>query len=532
MLPKPARQGPHPPTRPTLSVVVPAYNVAAFLPKCLDSILAQDVDLEVVIVDDGSTDGSRAIAEGYARRNRGIQVLSSAHQGPGAARNLGIRQACGEFLTFADSDDVVAAQAYSAMVATLEESGSDFVVGSVRRLVGGRRVETDFQRRLRRKRGLRVAINDDPEALLNVYVWNKLFRRSFWDRAGLRFPSGLRYEDQVTVTEAYLRAHAFDVIPRVVYLWRVRSDGSSITQRRNLVGDLNDRLVTKRMTTELVETLGAPEVIAFWLSHGLGGDLPLYFRRIPGCSDQYWQRLVEGVRELFAGRPPIWESRLLRVHQRLVGWLVTNDRRDQAETVIRWLAEHPGPLPLETRGNHVVACIPFHGDPASGIPVELFRLADHELRFDARVWRVAVEGDTLLVSGGGVVRGAPTSGVTCSIEVALRSPTGVQLPMTVEPRPTSEVTTWVDRLPQRYDEGGFVARIGSPALWDAVASGRGPWRVIVSVTVDQIARSGLFRSKADGVQLPLVMTGDTAGQLQLDFRPEAGLVLTHRVSAD
>ena len=94
---------------------------------------------------------------------------------------------------------------------------------------------------------------EHPEILGDVFAWNKVFRRTFWDGAGLAWPEGVRYEDQPTTTRAYLAARAFDVLPEVVYHWRIRYDGTSITQQRSSVRDLADRLATKRMSLATVE---------------------------------------------------------------------------------------------------------------------------------------------------------------------------------------------------------------------------------------------------------------------------------------
>lgn len=511
--------------------MVPVYNVEEYLPACLDSILAQDLaDLEVVMVDDGSTDGSAAQAADYAARHSNITLVSSVNRGIGSARNLGVRQSGGEFLAFVDSDDLVLPQAFSVMVSTLEESGSDFAVGSVQRLTGGELVEPPFLRQLHRQRRQRLSIRDQPRMISDSYAWNKVFRRAFWDSAGLKFPEGVRYEDQVTITEAYLRAEAFDVVRRPVYAWRVRPDGTSITQRRYELGDLEERLTTKQMTTDVISRLGPAEVMNFWQSHGLGGDLPLYFRHIPGCSDEYWQRLVSGLQEVYAGHPPLHESRLLRVHQRLVGWLVTHDCRREAETIQRWLAGHPGPLPLRTQGEHVLALLPFHDDPASGIPPELFLLAEHELTFDAQLRTVYNAGRGLEVHGFAVIRGAPTSGTTCTIAACLRSDTGQRLDLEVRPEPSAAVSEWVGRLPQRYDEGGFVTSVdfAQPSVGAEASGGNGRWEMKLSVDVAYISREGQFRSKAPDAGLPLTVSSSPA--LVASFDRDAGLVIT--VSSD
>ncbi len=510
---------------PRLSVVVPLYNVEAYVSDCLESLVAQTYsDLEVIIVDDGSTDGSTAIANRYAESHQHWRMVRTANRGLGAARNRGAAEAHGEYIAFLDSDDLLPAYAYELMVSTLDESGSDFVVGSAEQLVDGERSELGFIRLAHRERRLGIKVEDLPEVTRNVFAWTKVFRRSFYERIDLTFPEGVKYEDQPACMKAYLLSQGFDVVKRPVYVWRIRSDGSSITQRRHELVDLRDRLTTKQMTTDVVTELGSPEVLDYWARNGLAGDLPVYFREILGADDDYWEVLHTGVRELFAGLPPIHESRL-RVPQRLVGWLVTEERRSDAETVLAWLEQHPGPLPLRVDGDHVVAGLPFADEPGSGIPAETFWLGAHELEFDARLQNAHWDGTTLVLRGLALIRGAPTTGVTCRITAVLRSTTGETIPLAVVQRTSPEATAWVSRPPQRYDDCGFDARAD---LADAIrpssnAAAASTWSVEITVEVAELVRSGGFRIKDPEVELS-PNESDEPGRLA--FKPGEGLFVT------
>ena len=117
-----------------LSIIVPVYNVEDYLDECLTSLTAQDVAaVEIVVVDDGSTDASAKIAARHARRDRRIRVISRANGGLSAARNTGIAAASAPFLTFVDSDDLVQPAGFAAALASLEASGSDFALLPYRR---------------------------------------------------------------------------------------------------------------------------------------------------------------------------------------------------------------------------------------------------------------------------------------------------------------------------------------------------------------------------------------------------------------
>ncbi|MEJ7832228.1 MAG: glycosyltransferase family 2 protein [Nocardioides sp.] len=321
--------------RPTVSVVVPAYEVAAYLPECLDSLLAsQHRELQVVVVDDGSTDGSGDLADTFAARESRIEVVHTANQGLGAARNEGLRHVTGEYVAFADSDDVVPPTAYHLMVGSLERSGSDFATGSILWWEATGLREPPWMRRLHDPARSGVVAAEHPEILGDVFAWNKLFRRTFWDAAALSWPEGIRYEDQPTTTAAFL-AGRFDVLSDHVYHWRIRNDGTSITQQRASLDDLRDRLETKRMALASVDASpDASAIRPFFLDRVLAGDMHRYFLLIPGCSDEWWSLLHAGVMDLW-GQHSLTGSGLLPVH-RLVGWLVEQDRRDDASAVVAY----------------------------------------------------------------------------------------------------------------------------------------------------------------------------------------------------
>lgn len=359
---------------PRLSVIVPVYNVGAYVAECLDSILEQDFeDLEVVVVDDGSTDHSGEVAQEYAARLPKIRLSRTANHGLGAARNLAVSKARGYYLTFVDSDDTVPPEAFSRMVETLDKSGSDFAVGTLRRNLAGEHSTPRWQRRLHQRRRVGVHIDEFPEILSDVFACNKTFRRDFWDRAELNFPVSTRYEDQVTLTKAYLAAKTFDVIKRPVYLWRIREDSTSITQRRHEIDDLRDRMRTKRESLDIVRRLGSAQVLEQFYLSTLAMDLPRYFEHIHDCDAAYWQVLHEGLRDLYAGAPS-WARSALPVEHRLAAWLVTQNRRQDAEAVLDFAARHRPHLPVRHEEGRTLAELPMLGDPSAKIPEELFRL--------------------------------------------------------------------------------------------------------------------------------------------------------------
>src|SRR6185437_2989393 len=161
-----------------ISVIVPFYNVENYLAECLDSILGQSfAHFEVLLVDDGSPDGSRSIAERYVARDPRVRLLTRPNGGLGAARNTGVRSARGEFLTFVDSDDLLPDDALLRLVDCGRRTGSDMVVGAVERFDSTARWTPDWVAEVHRDARDRITIAEFLPLLRNLYTWNKLFRR-------------------------------------------------------------------------------------------------------------------------------------------------------------------------------------------------------------------------------------------------------------------------------------------------------------------------------------------------------------------
>ncbi|QNE79372.1 glycosyltransferase [Streptomyces finlayi] len=228
--------------KPLLSVVVPVHNVEEWLQQCLRSLAGQSLEaIEVVLVDDGSTDGSRRIAEEFAAHDSRFRCVHQPNAGLSAARNTGVRHTTPgvPYLAFADSDDVLVHDAYERMTASLESTGSDLATGNVWRLTERGRQQAWQYRWLTATRS-RTHITRDARLLADRVAWNKVFRRSFWDRHAFTFPEGKLYEDTPVMIPAHYLAHSVDVLHEHVYHWRVRE--GSITRRRTDVTGVRDRI--------------------------------------------------------------------------------------------------------------------------------------------------------------------------------------------------------------------------------------------------------------------------------------------------
>ena len=369
---------------PLVGVVIPAWGVERYLDECVRSLVAQrHRRWEAVIVDDGSTDRTGDLADAWAARDHRISVVHQANAGLGAARNAGLAHVRADYLAFLDSDDLLQPTAFADLVGSLEESGSDFATGSILTWlsrddgVDGPLVEPPWMKRLHHPPLRGARIEQRPELLGDVFAWNKLFRRSWWDEHALTWPEGVRYEDQPTITRAFLGG-TFDVLAQTTYRWRVR-EGSITQTRASSLQDLSDRWETKRQALASVRAHGSAEVEQVFVDRVLAGDLWRYFLLVPGAPEEWWRLLRAGVLE-FWGRRSLVHSGLPPVH-RLAGWLVEQDRRADVTSLMEWVATLDGPAPRAqdvATGAWRLAVPPAVVDESTVDPAAL-GLRDHEV---------------------------------------------------------------------------------------------------------------------------------------------------------
>ena len=203
-----------------ISVIVPVYNVAAYLPECLESILDQDYEnLEIILIDDGSTDGSSEICDKYAERDLRIKVIHQKNGGAANAKNAGLRIASGEYLSFVDSDDYLEPGAYSHMVGLLQTTGADVVqcaYQDVFRDKSEERIKKPGRSVLNNTEYLSWFTSDWTCGLL----WDKLYRRSVFE--GIFFEEGHRIDDEYFTYWGIMNSGKICTDDRIIYNYRKR----------------------------------------------------------------------------------------------------------------------------------------------------------------------------------------------------------------------------------------------------------------------------------------------------------------------
>ncbi|WP_406297894.1 CDP-glycerol glycerophosphotransferase family protein [Embleya sp. NBC_00888] len=296
---------------PDVSVIVIVYNDAARLPRAVDSVLRQTLDnLEILIVDDASTDDSFAVAERFAAEHPDkVRAIRLPHNSGGCSRprNEGIDQARGTFVMFLDSDDTLDRHACKNMLVAAEETGSDLISGLCVRVHESRKgKQTPWYPELYAERAVLDSLDERPELLYDTLSTNKCYRRAFLDEHELRFPEGLHYEDLLFSARAYLAANRITLIPNTVYQWRVVEDAKvrSISNRRGELRNFADRLTIHR---RIDEELHGEEHRALKLRKDikfLQHDLVLYLWGLPFQTEEFRREFIPMAQEYLATLDP------------------------------------------------------------------------------------------------------------------------------------------------------------------------------------------------------------------------------------
>ena len=239
-----------------VSFVLPVYNVAEFLPACLDSLLAQTIShWEAILVDDGSGDASGAICDDYVRRDGRFIAIHQQNAGASAARNLGLENARGEYIAFLDADDRLAPDFLEKLLRPME-AGADLACCEYRRILSDGSAYTDCaddhigeylldaDLPCAAEQGWTSYASSDRilaafwEAGIFNSIWGKLYRRSIIEAGAIRFDTALRFAEDMRFATAYaLRAAGFALVEERLYLYLWREGSLTTAPRPGMLAD-------------------------------------------------------------------------------------------------------------------------------------------------------------------------------------------------------------------------------------------------------------------------------------------------------
>lgn len=214
-----------------ISVITPLYNAEAYIERCINSVLAQGNDnFELILVDDGSTDGSRAICQRYADNYRNVRYYWKENGGPSAARNYGVLQSTGEFLTFLDADDEIAPVFLEASMSLIEQTGADLVCGDLQQTASSMELPDYTLEEIEKRSEILSSSEMMSRALRNDSLFSqccKMAKRSVWGEKP--FKTGILYEDAEAVYR--LIAQSTRIVHISVPLYRYYQNSGSTTNK-------------------------------------------------------------------------------------------------------------------------------------------------------------------------------------------------------------------------------------------------------------------------------------------------------------
>ena len=212
-----------------ISVIIPVYNVEKFMRNCIDSCINQTYkNLEIILVDDGSTDNSGKICDEYKNKDERIKVIHQKNMGLAGARNSGLDIATGKYIMFLDSDDFYEPNSCEVLYKEIEEKNADYVIGNY--------IHTDYEgvkweNPIFNQENFKLSIDDYKKSffVMNSTEWNKIFKREFIEKYSLRFVLGAFAEDAIFSTFCYVHTDNAYYINDIVYNYRQNKTNSTIS---------------------------------------------------------------------------------------------------------------------------------------------------------------------------------------------------------------------------------------------------------------------------------------------------------------
>lgn len=356
-----------------ISVIVPIYNVEEYLASCLNSLLWQgNVELEVIMIDDGSTDRSGEIARQYAQEYSNFRYHLIENGGLGHARNYGVQFARGTYIAFVDSDDIVVRSTYEKMFTLAQRDKSDLTICNSLRFKGnkfwsnwlscpifGNHVESVTH------------ITRFPNLFYNAASWDKLILRDFFLKHQFQFPENILYEDiPVSIPMHYFANHV-SLLNSAGYLWRVRDGATkSITQNNQNMRNLTDRLTILKMLDNFFAQNVSDQVL--WEAKqrkALDNDLMIFINECESVSREQAGEILRLVNEYIdqAIDPEIFSSLSLINQQKYA--LVRKGDVDGLIRIRDYQQKKYGEAPVTEQNGRLIA----------ELPDELFPIQDRDM---------------------------------------------------------------------------------------------------------------------------------------------------------
>lgn len=224
----------------TVTVVVAVYNIEQYVEKCIRSIIAQTwKEMEILLIDDGSTDRSGGICDLYAETDDRIRVIHKTNGGLSDVRNVGLQEASGEYLLYVDGDDYIAPGCIEEAVKCSERYEAEVVIFDYQEIEESTGRGERWSMKIPREQ--KMTVKECPSLLIATpCAWNKLYRKSLWERCGLRYPAGRVYEDLTVTPQLLLNAESIVYMDSKPLYYYILREGS-IMRSQNFKKSLANR---------------------------------------------------------------------------------------------------------------------------------------------------------------------------------------------------------------------------------------------------------------------------------------------------
>ena len=292
-----------------LSVIIPVYNVENYLNECLDSVTSQTLDdMEIICIDDGSTDNSPDILKEYSKKDKRIKIITKENGGQATARNLGIKEAQGEYIAFVDSDDFIEPTMFEKLYTKAKDNNLDIAMCKIATfdnqteeikenvwyyMLG---VFRDFDKDIFNHKDTR-----EFTCHIAVTPYNKLYKTTLLKENNIMFPEGLIFEDEKFFYDTYLRAKRVSIVDEFLYYYRINRKGSTVDTIKD--NDFSDIIPISKLIRETFKETDNYEDYKILLSNRF---IHLQLARFTQTSQKYKENffnlLKSDLKEVLADR--------------------------------------------------------------------------------------------------------------------------------------------------------------------------------------------------------------------------------------
>lgn len=292
-----------------LSVIIPVYNVENYLNECLDSVINQTLeDIEIICIDDGSTDNSPHILKEYSKKDKRIKIITKENGGQATARNLGIKEAQGEYIAFVDSDDFIEPTMFEKLYTKAKDNNLDIAMCKITTydnqteeikdnvwyyMLG---VFRDFDKDIFNHKDTR-----EFTCHIAVTPYNKIYKTTLLKENNILFPEGLIFEDEKFFYDTYLRAKRVSIVDEFLYYYRINRKGSTVDTIKD--NDFSDIVPISKLIRETFKETDNYEDYKILLSNRF---IHLQLARFTQTSQKYKENffnlLKSDLKEVLADR--------------------------------------------------------------------------------------------------------------------------------------------------------------------------------------------------------------------------------------